>query len=325
MWRTRRLPKRHDPVVTSPNAEHLRWWSRGLSIGTPVFVAAAILIRGWQDAGTLQLIAGIGLVAFLWAYVIARLSYRADMAPRLPLLLWINAGLLPLIATAMIMVSGGVLGPLSWLYVILTIGEARQHRHRGLVEAWLSWLLFCGLTFAQWHHRIPPELNSMLWDPAAVGPGKALQVVGLDLWYLAVAAAVTLWFRWVGAYERGLRHQHEEMARHTQALEKTRAAIETERWRIGQQVFQLDQAKRLLETEHKQWEAHRTQASQLLADKEAVLAGQLRQYEALRTELQLAQHQFEIERRTLDDQRHQLEESLRVWMHAREHSSETFN
>src|SRR3989338_7001231 len=74
-----------DPTVP------LHRWSRGIAIATPVFVMAAMTIRGWQDAAALQRITPIGLFAFLWSYLLIHASRHPGVMRHIGRALWVNS------------------------------------------------------------------------------------------------------------------------------------------------------------------------------------------------------------------------------------------
>ena len=97
--------------LTDPTAP-LHRWSRGIAIATPVFVMAAMTIRGWQDGAELQRIAGIRLFVFSWAYLLVRASRHPDIVRRLGQVLWVNSVVLSFLVTAILSVTGASLSPL---------------------------------------------------------------------------------------------------------------------------------------------------------------------------------------------------------------------
>src|SRR3989338_1047463 len=169
-----------DPTVP------LHRWSRGIAIATPVFVMAAMTIRGWQDAAALQRIACIGLLAFSWSYLLVRASRHPDIVRRLGQVLWVNSVVLSFLVTAILSVTGSSLSPLFWLYLILIAAETLQDRQRGVVVAWLSCTLFCGLIITQALQWLPAEHTG----GSPVGSAWLVHALGIALWYLVIAVGV---------------------------------------------------------------------------------------------------------------------------------------
>src|SRR3989338_1955926 len=113
----------------APASKLLRNWSKGLALASPVFVMAAIMIRGWQDGKTLPLIAILGCLAFSWSYLLVRVSRHPALLQHVDHALWINSVVLGLLVTAMIGATGASLSPLFWLYLVLIAAEILQDRH----------------------------------------------------------------------------------------------------------------------------------------------------------------------------------------------------
>lgn len=277
--RTRGSAAKTEHVLRA--ADQLRGWAQGIAIGTPVFVVVGTLVRGWQNTGALLLVASIGLLAFLWAHVLVRLSRRADALHRVDALLWANLAILLLLATTMIGVTWASFSPLFWLYLVLIAAESLQDRRRSIVLAWLSWSLFCLLAAAHGTEWLPDELSGIPWNTHPLGAARFFHVVSIALWYLAIAIAISRFHVRLGEREEEFRRGDAELKRREQELLASRETLRSELRAMEQRAFQFEQERRLLHAERErwsrerqQWDFQRTQIEQMLADREVSLAEQ---------------------------------------------------
>ena len=150
-------------IPHSPAATELLGWSQGLVIALPFFVIAGTIIRGWYDTGAVQLIAGVSLVGFLWAYLLARVADRAEWAGHATWMLWANVPVMLLLVSAMLGCTWGALSPLFWTYLVLILSQLLVHRRRGLLAAWGACIVYAALAVLQAMGKIPPRVTGVEW------------------------------------------------------------------------------------------------------------------------------------------------------------------
>lgn len=326
------LPAQAQREITqdlSPAALMLRRWCQGIVISTPFFVAYGIWIRGWQDMAGTQAIAGVGAVAYLWAYCLVRSALHTLVLQRIEIVLWVNSVALAFIATVMLAVTGGSLSPLFWLYLVLIVLDALQDRRRGVMAAWLSCACFCLLIVAQALQWLPDEVTGVVWETHPRGAAWLAHAIGVAGWYVVVAMSVSAFSTWIGRYERQLRTRHAEADGQARALEAERATLYAEQQAVGQRTLQLDQVRHQVDADRQRWERERqqsdaqhAQAAQQLADAHAQLAEQVRNVEVRAAHLLSVQTQFDKDRtdweqertrmiKTLDDREADVREQLR--------------
>ena len=244
------------PEGPEADAARLRHWTSGIAIGTPVFVVAATIIRGWQDATALQFIAVIGLLALLWSYLLACAAQQENRFRHLDAVPWVNSVVLLTLTTMMMSLTGGPLSPLFGLYLILIAGETLQDRHRGLVVAWCSLALFSGLIIAE-ALRWWPNGWGVPWDASPLNTKGLPYALGIALFYLVIAIGVSAFSQWIALHERRLREQYDGMAKREQVMEGECAKLQAEYQEIGQRIAQLNQERRRFTEERERWTRQR--------------------------------------------------------------------
>jgi|GEM_PF-3641133 len=319
-----------DAQAVSSVERLLLGWAQGIAIGAPLFVVIATMIRGWQHDDALRAIAVIGLLAFVWSYLLARLARQVGLAERVAgPVFWLNSIVLTLLMTAGIAVSGASLSPLFWLYGLVIVADTLQDRRRGLMIARMSCGLFCGLIAAQALQWLPDEQTGIIWEHHPLADTWLIHALGIAIGYLIVALAISGFTRWVGRYERELCVRREDVAARERSAEIERTKLHTEHQAFGQRVFQFDQVRHQCDSDHQrwererqQWDVERAQAAQQLTDTDASLKERMRELEARAAHLLTIQHQFDTERtaweqertrtiKTLDDREADLREQAR--------------
>lgn len=290
-WRFRPVIRNLQPAPSAAtrSAELFQRWSQGLVLATCLFVVEAILTRGWRDPLIFQWIVAISLVGFFWSHVLIVYARRTVIRRHLIAASWANTGVLLLLGTAMMSVTGASFSPLAWLYLLVIIGDALQDRHRGVLVAWISWVLFCALAVSQSQDWLPAAYTGI--RPEQVFPfslASFLHPLGVGLWYLIIATILTLVTCWLDRYQQGM----EAERRHLQTVEQDIGARLLELGRIKSEV--AEERKRW-EQERLQWMVQRAQAAKRLTDQEAALVEQVRKNELLYARLQTLQERGAVQ------------------------------
>jgi hypothetical protein len=254
----------------------LQRWSYGVVIGSAAVAILTLCIRGVRDPATLHVIVGVSLGALVWSYGLMRLSRRIGAAHHVEGVLWTNSLVVLALMTATLIATGGCMSPLAWLYLALIIAELLQDLHRGVIAAWLCWLMHAVTLVVQAMGWLPcPYGVVSAWPSSLITPTWLLHALSLNLWYLVIAVAVSLLARWFG----GCR----------QALEEERAATQAAQQECGIQAFQLDEGRRRFEEERARWEQERLnwnvqqlQAAQRIAAQEAAVAQRARELDEIK-------------------------------------------
>lgn len=305
LYQPLRLPKRsaNRGGGFAKECARLRHWSYGITLTTAVATVIALIIRGWHDRFALEIIASTSVLAFLWAYLLARVSHHPYVLQHLDEVLWFNGAVLLVLVTVILSMTGGSLSPLFWAYVILIVVEGLQDRRRGVAVAWLSWASFCAMILGQMMQWLPDERTGVSPEARLLGVTRTWHVIGIAVWYGMLAIAVSIWARWVGRYEQAIRERQD-------ALAERERAVESERTMAGQQTFQVNQSRRQLESERlrweqdrQQWERQRAEAAQQLADQDHASAQRMRTDEERHRQLQALQQQYDEAQQVWEQQR----------------------
>ena len=252
------------PEEFEVDAVRLRHWTSGIAIGTPVFVVAATIVRGWQDTTVLQFIAVIGLLAFLWSYLLARAAESTNLLRRVHVIFSANSVVLLSLTTAMMSLTSGPLSPLFGLYLLLIVGETLQDRRRGLCVAWCSLALLSGLIIVE-ALRWWPIGWGVPWDENPLNTKGLPYALGIAFFYFVIAIGVSAFSHWVARHERELREQYDVIAKHEQTVEGERAhGVTAERTsqqeqQLGERVRQLEARERECATLQQQLDDQRRQ------------------------------------------------------------------
>lgn len=317
--RSTRLDDRYKPLrLDGPSdliefdaiAARFRHWAYGIAFSSAIAIAIAYLIRGFKSPGGLPWVAGIGVSAFVWSYLLIYSSNARPMLERASAILWTNAIVILVLTTAVITSTGAGVSPFFWLYLAIIITEVLEDRRRGLVAAWGSWAAFCVLVLTQGLNLLPARITGVSTATHPLGVPWLFHTLGIVLWYFIVAIAVTRGFKWTRQQAQHAKQEQDAVTQQSQALDAERAKLQSGRHEVGERILQLDKASRDLAAEKekwdrdkKAWDLERAQRAQQLTDQDTEVNERARRLDTHQSRLQAIQQQLDEQRETSEQER----------------------